>query len=436
MRSATRAAVRRASRLPNAAFAGSEEVSWGESKIKRIGVPGGTQINIRRSGRFLLCTWRGTAFKSALTSVAAVTHFSIYGALCVCAWYVETEYGDVVHITVYNVAASFVEAFTFLLAFLMAQYLGFVVTRYSERLAICIDTAEAASQVAFQAAVLLRGHKERACQLVRYANLFLHIYYLTIDGPMTVDKWSMLTMRKLCSPSERAILERIGGHHEAANVYIWALDIVHQMTRLEVLSTDHAVRMEDELSECRRQASRQNDYHESPIPMPFFHLMSVMSHAYLMTIEWNSAIRLAVGVGNSDGILVGELIGTIVLITSVNTLRRLALAMTNPFGDDETDYELDYDLRRLWSEAQQTMQRMPEDDQMDQMIAPPPDGKVRHRSASGEHAGRVATPPVDSDSRKAHFADSAARPQPRQPSLGGTGDMNVPLTPLTTMYAL
>ena len=78
-------------------------------------------------------------------------------------------------------------------------------------------------------------------------------------------------------------------------------------------------------------------------------------------------------------------LGTIVLITSVNTLRRLALAMTNPFGDDETDYELDYDLRRLWSEAQQTMQRMPEDDQMDQTIAPP--REVRHRSASGEHAG-------------------------------------------------
>ena len=50
-----------------------------------------------------------------------------------------------------------------------------------------------------------------------------------------------------------------------------------------------------------------------------------------------------------------EIIGTVVIMVSVNTLRRLALAMTNPFGDDETDYELDYDLRRLWADRRQPL---------------------------------------------------------------------------------
>ena len=55
---------------------------------------------------------------------------------------------------------------------------------------------------------------------------------------------------------------------------------------------------------------------------------------------------------------------------SINTLRRIAVAMTNPFGDDETDYELDYDLRRLWREAQETLARMPDEVDEDGRAAP------------------------------------------------------------------
>ena len=33
---------------------------------------------------------------------------------------------------------------------------------------------------------------------------------------------------------------------------------------------------------------------QSPIPMPFFHLMTIMTHAYLLLLEWNAAPQLAV----------------------------------------------------------------------------------------------------------------------------------------------
>jgi hypothetical protein len=267
------------------------------------------------------------------------------------------------------------QAFTFLLSFLVAQYLGFVVSRYTHRLDVCIETAEAASQVAFEAAVLLRSEKPHARQLVRYVHLILHLYYLTIDGPMCAAKWELLQQRKLCSESERATLETARSE-EAAIAYVWAFDIVYAMHRRGVLSDEHAVRMETELSAVRRNASRQRDYHEAPIPMPFFHLMSVMAHVYLLVVEWNSAIRLARGLGDDDGWLVGEIIGTTIIMTSVNTLRRLALAMTNPFGDDETDYELDYDLRRLWAEARETIRRMPKDSHDGGRLAPPPNDEL------------------------------------------------------------
>ena len=71
--------------------------------------------------------------------------------------------------------------------------------------------------------------------------------------------------------------------------------------------------------------------------------------------------------GDGDGRLrIGEILGMVIISIAVNTLRRIALAMTNPFGDDETDYELDFDLRRLWREAEETMARMPDDEEVEQ----------------------------------------------------------------------
>ena len=90
-------------------------------------------------------------------------------------------------------------------------------------------------------------------------------------------------------------------------------------------------------------------------------MMAVMSHAYLMVLEWNSANRLTQAVPLPDddggggalslantlaapfiaqspwhgaGSFVGEVLGTLTMIVAVNCLRRIALMMTNPFGDE------------------------------------------------------------------------------------------------------
>ena len=85
-----------------------------------------------------------------------------------------------------------------------------------------------------------------------------------------------------------------------------------------------------------------------------------MSHAYLIVLEWNSANRLteivplpddesvselapttifmAPFVGRSPWQIardfVGEVLGMLTMIVAINCLRRIALAMTNPFGDE------------------------------------------------------------------------------------------------------
>lgn len=273
------------------------------------------------------------------------------------------------------------------------RYIAFVVDRYSKRVDVCIDTVEAASQVALQSAVLLRGAKRQAARLVRFTHLILHLYYLTIDGPMDEGKWRLCERRRLLTSEEQRELQTLTSPESA--VFVWALEVIFAEHLDGRITEDHAVRLEQELSTVKRLASSQKDYHESPIPMPFFHLMSVLSHAYLIVLGWNSANRLVQSMSSVDtcvvgdvgcddfgyveqsagemvGALAGEMLGTLTMIVAVNTLRRIALAMTNPFGDDETDYELDYDLRRLWSEAEETLVRMREDDDTSLMRIPSP----------------------------------------------------------------
>lgn len=359
---------------------GSKEAMWGASKVRRIGVPGGLQINPRDSTRFIF-RWKGTAFKAAFTSVAALLHVLVFALICAGAYFVQRlliesrdeQLDDVEQssglfaldltklppsVLVYTVNGEVTEAFVFILSFVIAQYVGFVVTRYSERLDIAIDAAEAASELTLIASVFMRSEKGIVTRLVRYTNLMLHLYYLSIDAPMSDDKWRLLIARELVTQQELTELERL--HTPECAVHVWAIEVVAKAANEGKITDDREMRLEAELSSARRAASRQKDYHESPIPMPFFHLMCILSHAYLGVLEWNAGLRF--GAALCDGqIAAGEILGLVVMIISVNTLRRIALAMTNPFGDDETDYELDYDLRRLWQEANETLDRMPSD---------------------------------------------------------------------------
>lgn len=387
--------------IVGAVIGSDQERSWGVTNVKRVGVPGGLQLNTRQTTRFVF-RWRGTAFKAGLRSWAAVVHIGLFVLLWQLATYVQEsimEPGRL--IDVYLIDDQVVSAFSFVLAFVIAQYIDFVVHRYNERLSVCIDTGEAALQVALEASVMLRGNKAAAKQLVRYMQLILHLYYLTIDGPMTEAKWALCDERRLVTRSEK---HRLAGAHasvsaEPAIVCRWALDIVHTLFQQGKLSSDHAVRMETEVSSARRLASRQRDLHEMGPPMPFFHLMTIMVHAFLAVMEMNAAIRLTIGIHEGDGVRVGELVGVATLILSLNTLRRVALAMTNPFGDDETDYDLDYDLRKLRREADETIAAMPEDDSATTTAtassAHEPHVGDADAPAKGEAAGGSCTPSTE-----------------------------------------
>ena len=248
------------------------ERSWGPSKVKRVGVPGGLQLNTRQTLKFVF-RWRGTAFKAAMTSWAALVHVAVFVGMWQLATFAQHSLLSDRSIEVYIIEAEVVSAFAFVLAFVLAQYIEFVVHRYNERLSVCIDAGEAALQVALEASVMLRGNKEIAQRLVRYMQLIMHLYYLTIDGPMSDAKWELCRQRGIVEPNELRILTEADGSVSAEPVVVcvWALEIVHTLFLESKLSSDHAVRMETEVSSARRLASRQRDLHEVSRASPSSH---------------------------------------------------------------------------------------------------------------------------------------------------------------------
>ena len=119
----------------------ADKVAWGDSRRKRLGVPGGKQINVHRATAFIF-QWHGTSFKSALTSIAALLHFGVYAGLWRLAVWMDSRGVEVAR---YAIDDEVVNAISLLYAFVITSYISFVVSRYCERLQTCVDTANSCS---------------------------------------------------------------------------------------------------------------------------------------------------------------------------------------------------------------------------------------------------------------------------------------------------
>ena len=105
-------------------------------------------------------------------------------------------------------------------------------------------------------------------------------------------------------------------------------------------------------------------YHLTPLPLPYFHCVMWSTHIYLLVSHWNSAIRVALLHRSAEMVFVApvvfQILSAIMTILFFNTIRKTGVLITNPYGDDEIDYELDHDLRNLWSESLELIRTIPD----------------------------------------------------------------------------
>jgi hypothetical protein len=367
--------------------------------IARIGVPGGRAID-HRSEFTEFFSWYGTAFQAGCTSPSAILHFFLWGGIFFALSPVVAPKGLEKTCTI---SGNLISAITFLTTFAIGTYMGNVLGRFHERFNNCCKTNGNLTLVSLLSGAQLAGDKPRVATLLRYANLMMHMYYSICLGGLGPDRWEMFRNRCLVTPFEEEKLAPLKKKPSA--VFVWCQRIVIELNREGKLSDIHAQRIEECISGLRGLAAKQIAYQLTPPSYTYFHLMMLMIHIFLLCLEWNSAVRMydkfhlspvpwtaAIKVS-----LMVELVGMVLLIAMLNTLATIARWLSNPYGDDETDYDLDFDLRGLWEESVETVKNMADDKKPDIAAEALTEAKAsldpflmiheKHRAAAGKTSG-------------------------------------------------
>jgi len=266
-----------------------------------------------------------------------------------------------------SISPTLISAITFLMTFSISTYVGNTLGRFHERFNNCCMTNGNMTLVSLLSGAQLAGEKQRVATLLRWSNLMFHMYYMLVSGPLEESKWQILRSRHLVTPAEEEFLRPLKKKPSA--VFVWINRLIWELHKEGKLTDIHAQRLEACVSGLRGLAAKQIAYQLTPPSFTYFHLMMVMIQIFLLCMEWNSAVRLYDKTINVEMQLASrvtkisifiECFGMVVLILMLSSVMKIAHWLSNPYGDDDTDYDLDFDLRGLWEESVETIKNMTE----------------------------------------------------------------------------
>jgi predicted membrane chloride channel (bestrophin family) len=348
--------------------------SWGPNAMptaERVCVPGGVKLT-RKNELKLFCTLKGTSFEAIVSSWLIGIHLIFYAVLALLFALFRS---DEVTVAQCSIDGSIISALTFITTFALSTYLGTTLGRYHERFNNCCQTNGHMTLVSLIAGAELPGERARVATLMRWTNLMMHMYYMLVNGPLSESKWQLLRERGLITPTEEQALQPLKKKPSA--VYVWACRIIQDLYSEGKLSAFHAKRMEEHVSGCRGLAAKQIASQLTPIPLCFYHLMFLIVNVYIILMGWNSAVRMVFdalpgGLSLGEGFttdwdhkthdlfwaITTEFFGFLIVVIFYNVMLSIAERMSNPYGNDASDYHLDFDLKSLWEESQETIKNM------------------------------------------------------------------------------
>ena len=191
-------------------------------------------------------------------------------------------------------------------------------------------------------------HKWARWNCVRFMLAGMNIlYYSLFGGDMDKKEWAIIVDRHLLTAEEVAMMQGYKGMKPFLAV-LWALDeakaLVTEKAKVdESLHRDLGQGMRDELIHAQfREVAFDFRSHcgqiinllKQPVPFPYFHLLSMMLLLQLLMIAYALASAPHVNPYFSIPVMV---IITIVLVG----MRSLAVQLSNPFGNDSVDFEIE-----------------------------------------------------------------------------------------------
>ena len=329
-------------------------------KVKRVGVPGGVALDF---GFKTICSWYGSSFQAALASVSTLCHVILFGALVAASISLDFRV---------NVPSEALKMLQFAATFSLVFYSGQVLNRFTQRFDTFCQTNGSLTLVTCMAAGQMRHEKARAALLMRYANLIMHLNYLALNGPLDESKWQLMLDRGLLTPFEKEQLVPL--KKRSSTVFVWAIRILHQLASEGKLTRHAAERIEMNLSNVRGLSAKQIAYQVCAIPKPYFHLMTMLTHLYLVLELLSASGRVADAWTLIDDDekswplqFVVEISCTLISVVVLMAMWRTAIWLSDPVGDDVTDYDIDFDLRNLWAESLEVLSQMKVSTDMDDL---------------------------------------------------------------------
>ena len=224
----------------------------------------------------------------------------------------------------------------------------------------------------------------------------------TVFGALDDDCWAVLARRGLVASEEQ--VELAGLRKSGTAVCAKISSIVEHWRKAGQLSEWQANKLNEYIGRARGLAAKQIAFQLTGVPFPFFHLLTIAMIALVVSLQWNSAIRfqayvldgscppgLATCREDEKGTypLAGstELIGGIGITVAFKAIWHTALEITDPYGDDECDYDIDLELQNLWVEALECLNRLP---------GPRTEAMERFAAGEGEGEGTHGKPSASS----------------------------------------
>ena len=223
---------------------------------------------------------------------------------------------------------------------------------------------------------LVRNHLPRDGNLqwnaTRLMLASMHIMFYTnqtSEGGEEISEleWKSIVERQLLSTEEIAIVQRYKGYQPFL-VIVWALDEVEHglLSAVRPSATPDAdsdvvfdafgsdrYRVGDLLSAFRDLAftfrghcGQINNWMNQPVPFPYFHILTVLLQVDLVLISYSCVCNEAEGASTPFTVVVYFIICLVFL-----GLREVAIAMSDPFGIDDTDFDLESMLSSTYKNA-------------------------------------------------------------------------------------
>lgn len=223
---------------------------------------------------------------------------------------------------------------------------------------------------------LVRNHLPRDGNLqwnaTRLMLASMHIMYYTSQTSeggkdISATEWKSIVDRQLLSTEEIAIVQQYKGNQQFLMV-VWALDEVEHGLRSAVRPTatpdaasgevfdafggdrycvgDLLSAFRDLAFTFRGHCGQINNWMNQPVPFPYFHILTVLLQVDLLLISYSCVCNEAEGASTPFTAVVYFVICLVFL-----GLREVAIAMSDPFGVDDTDFDLESILSRTYKNA-------------------------------------------------------------------------------------